>query len=234
MDHRLSRRQFLTTVALVAPGALLLDGCATRDDDRHADRAHIFFTDAEAAFVDAALSRLIPADDLGPGAREADVLEFIDIQLAGAYGRAERWYMDGPWPTGTGAQGYQLKFTPAELYRTAIAGIDSHCQDKYGKHFAGLSGAQQDDVLHAVDRNEVKLQGLSSKTFFTLLWQNTQEGFLADPVYGGNRDFAGWQLIGFPGPRYNYVDEIGKYGEPYKEPFVSISGVRLSPKSQGA
>lgn len=57
-----------------------------------------------------------------------------------------------------------------------------------------------------------------------MLWQNTQEGFLADPMYGGNRGFAGWKLIGFPGPRYNYVEEITQYGKPYPLPPVGILG----------
>ena len=55
-----------------------------------------------------------------------------------------------------------------------------------------------------------------------MLVQNTVEGFLADPIYGGNRDFFGWKLIGFPSPRYNYVSEIEQYGKKYDMPFVSI------------
>ena len=29
---------------------------------------------------------------------------------------------------------------------------------------------------------------------------HTRQGFYADPIYGGNRDRVGWQVIGFPGP----------------------------------
>jgi gluconate 2-dehydrogenase gamma chain len=57
-----------------------------------------------------------------------------------------------------------------------------------------------------------------------MLVQNTVEGFFADPIYGGNKNFIGWRLIGFPGPRYNYVAEIGQYGKRYDMPFVSLSG----------
>jgi gluconate 2-dehydrogenase gamma chain len=57
-----------------------------------------------------------------------------------------------------------------------------------------------------------------------MLWQNTGEGFFADPMYGGNRDFAGWKLVGFPGPRYNYVNEIEQYGKPYTLPTVGLMG----------
>jgi gluconate 2-dehydrogenase gamma chain len=224
----------------------------------------LFFREPEAAFVDAAVSRLIPKDDLGPGALEANVTGFIDQQLAGPYGRADRWYMVGPWPKpeetiagqaadasaqgnkspaqqaeasaegtkGRGdheapsktGQGYQLKQTPAELYRDAIAAIDQHCQQQSGKPFAQLSSDQQDDLLHQLEAGKVNLGELPGDTFFALLWQNTQEGFLADPVYEGNRDFVGWKLIGFPGPRYNYVQDIEKHGQRYDAPYVSLVG----------
>jgi gluconate 2-dehydrogenase gamma chain len=58
-----------------------------------------------------------------------------------------------------------------------------------------------------------------------MLWNNTVEGFLSDPMYGGNRNFAGWKLVGFPGPRYNYVSEIEQYGKPYTLPTVGILGL---------
>ncbi len=57
-----------------------------------------------------------------------------------------------------------------------------------------------------------------------MLLQNTVEGFLADPMYGGNRDFIGWKLIGFPGPRYDYTDEIEQYNKRYTLPPVGILG----------
>lgn len=69
---------------------------ASKDPAPHVD-AYTFFTAEEAAFVDAATDRLIPADELGPGAREAGVTVFIDRQLSGAYGSAAKWYMQGPW-----------------------------------------------------------------------------------------------------------------------------------------
>lgn len=107
-----------------------------------------FFTSDEAAFIDAAVARLIPADDLGPGAKEAGVTVFLDRQLAGPYGHAETWYMSGPWHDGTKSQGYQSRLNPAALYRTAIKWIDDHCRQKFGgKTFSTLSPDQQDSVL---------------------------------------------------------------------------------------
>src|SRR5690242_9487126 len=71
-----------------------------------------FLSPDEAAFVDAAISRLIPADELGPGAKETGVATFIDHQLAGSFGAAESWYMQGPWGEGSKSQGYQTRLTP--------------------------------------------------------------------------------------------------------------------------
>jgi gluconate 2-dehydrogenase gamma chain len=149
---------------------------------------------------------------------------FIDRQLAGPFGRAETWYMQGPFREGIEQQGYQLKLTPAQLYRAAIRDFDEYTKDKHGKAFAELDASTQDRLLEALDKDELKLPNVDGRTFFEMLVQNTVEGFLADPMYGGNRDFIGWKLIGFPGPRYNYVAEIDQYGKKYDMPFVSIAG----------
>ena len=191
---------------------------------------YLYFTRPELAFLNAALDRLIPTDKLGPGAREAGVAFFLDQQMVSPYGRAERWYMQGPWREGTKQQGYQLKLTPAQLYRRAIAAIDAHCKAHYGnKVFAQLTAQQQDDLLHAMADGKLNVPNAPVKEFMDMFWQNTQEGYLADPMYGGNRNFAGWKLIGFPGPRYNYVDEITQYGKRYNRPYISIKGYDGSP-----
>jgi gluconate 2-dehydrogenase gamma chain len=224
VDHDPARRDFLRLVGVAVPASMALCACGGPDTGAHTGRSTAYFAPEEMDFVAAAAARLIPTDALGPGADKAGVPAFIDLQLAGPYGRAERWYMRGPWPGGVNSQGYQLRYTPAQIYRRAIAGIDKHCRSQYQKPFARLEAGQQDAVLHALENGKVDLGDLPSKTFFDLLWQNTQEGFLADPAYGGNRDFAGWKLIGFPGPRYNYVREIGQYGKPYQQPYVSLVG----------
>ena len=186
-----------------------------------------FFTRAEAAFIDAAVARLIPADHLGAGAKEAGVTTFLDRQLAGPYGRAERWYMQGPWQNGTKSQGYQSRLSPAELYRVAIKGIDQHCGQVFGgKVFADLSHEQQDEILTDIEKGKLKITDIGphpleieastspdSDTFFAVLMQNTIEGFFSDPLYGGNREMIGWKLIGFPGAHYDYRPYVAKHGE---------------------
>ena len=195
--------------------------------------AFTYFAQPEIAFLDAAVSRLIPADDLGPGAKEAGITFFIDQQMAGPFGRGETWYMQGPWRDGTEQQGYQLKLTPAQLYRVGIQGADDYCRRTFKKKFAELGAADQDKVLHGLEKGEIELAGAPAKEFFAMLWQNTGEGFFADPIYGGNRDFAGWKLVGFPGPRYNYVNEIEQYGKPYTLPTVGLAGRNGTPARKG-
>src|SRR5690348_15066434 len=156
---------------------------------------------------------------------EAAVAQFIDRQLAGPYGAEETWYLQGPWQSGTDLQGYQLRLSPSQLYRAAIAKIDQHLKQSQGNRtFAQLDAKAQDDFLHALEKGDVRISGDLGKEFFEILVVNTVEGFLADPIYGGNKDFIGWKLIGFPGPRYNYVAQIGQYGRKFEMPFVSIAG----------
>lgn len=219
VDLVTSRRRFIQA-GFAIPVAAMLAGCDTTKPEPRLP----FFSSSERQFVDAATARLIPSDN-NDGAKEANVAEFIDRQLAGAYGRADTWYMTGPWADGTEQQGYQLQHTPAELYRIAIQNVDDYCRGAYGnKSFVDLAVADQDKVLTGLEHGKIKLAKAPAKAFFTMLLKNTQEGFLADPMYGGNRDFTGWKLIGFPGPRYNYIEEITQYGVPYTLPTVGLLG----------
>ena len=78
------------------------------------------------------------------------------------------------------------------------------------KAFAALSAIQQDQILNGLENGEIALQDGSGKAFFEAILANTIEGFFADPIYGGNRDMAGWKLIGFPGARYDYRDHVSQ------------------------
>jgi gluconate 2-dehydrogenase gamma chain len=172
---------------------------------------YLFFNTEEAAFVEAAVARLIPADDKWPGAIEAGVPSFIDKQLAGAWGAGERLYRSGPWTPGTPSQGYQLPFTPAELFRTAIDAVNKDIA-KAGTPFTKMSADQQDAYLHNLESGGKNLGGVPSDVFFAHLWQCTVEGFFSDPVYGGNRDMVAWKMIGFPGAYASYYDLVDQHG----------------------
>lgn len=202
-----------------------------------APRALRYLTSAEALFLDAACARLIPADDLGPGAREADVTTFIDRQLAGPYGAHARCYRTGPWAEGAPEQGWQSRLSPAEMYRAAIAGIDAHCTGEHRCTFGLLSAEAQDALLHALERDAIALPSVRAATFFALLWKNVQEGFFADPVHGGNRDKAGWHLIGFPGvAAADYPQAMQRFDVAYRVAPVSIDDIergRIALDAQG-
>jgi gluconate 2-dehydrogenase gamma chain len=190
-------------------------------------RAWEYLTQPEIRFLDAATARLIPADELGPGAKEAGVACFIDRQLASVWGSHGRNYRMGPWPEGTPQQGFQSRLTPREIYRAAIRETNAHCLKQYGKAFDSLSPGHQDEVLKGLESGAVELPSLSAKLFFGLLLRNTMEGFFADPIYGGNRDKAGWRLIGFPGvPASNYNDLIDEHNVPYRVEPVSILDIQ--------
>jgi len=185
-----------------------------------------YFTGPEVEFIEAALARLIPADELGPGAKEAGVTGFIDRQLAGAFGAMARSYRLGPWLEGTPQQGDQSPLTPREIYRVAIGEIERFCQGNYGRSFAELQAPDQDEVLRGLDEGTLALASLKAPLFFGLLWDNVQEGFFADPIYGGNRDKVGWKLVGFPGVAAVYTEHIERYGVPYRAEPVSIADLQ--------
>lgn len=186
--------------------------------------SYVFLTPAEAAFVEAAVARLIPEDDLGPGAVEAGVPFFIDRQLAGEFGAGSRWYMQGPWEKGEPTQGFQSRMPPAAYYRAAIREIDEAVGREAKKTFAKLSLADMDAWLHRLQDGKLTLPTTDAKAFFNMLWQNTLEGFWSDPIYGGNRGMVGWKLIGFPGARYDHSAHVGKHGEAYPLPPVGLKG----------
>ena len=238
-DDGLSRRRLLTAGAVVgavplAPAAadtlynagvpFQPDAAAEPDFPKYGTD-YVFLSGPEQAFVTAACARIIPKDNLGPGAVEAGVVLFIDRQLAGDFGKASDMYMQGPWAKGEKTQGYQSRMTPAQMYRAAIPAINAATNHQYKGDFSALKTGQQDDFLKAMEAGNVQLSGgVDAKSFFTMLLQNVTEGYFSDPLYGGNRDMVGWKLIGFPGARYDQRAYVKSYGQPYPLPPVGIMG----------
>jgi gluconate 2-dehydrogenase gamma chain len=183
---------------------------------------YLFFNMEESAFIEAAVARLIPADEEWPGAREANVPNYMDKQLSGAWGAGERLYRGGPWQPGTPSQGYQLPFTPAELFHTALAAINKELASA-GTPFATMSADQQDAYLKTLEAGGQGLNGVPSEVFFAHLWELTLEGFFSDPVYGGNRDMVSWRMIGFPGAYASYYDLVDKHGIKIDRPPMSLA-----------
>jgi gluconate 2-dehydrogenase gamma chain len=235
MMDKLSRRSFFKAAGL---GAAALGAqaqalkAAAAPAQRHApahehDEAaqpggYIFFRPDELRFIEAATARLIPADDNGPGALEAGVPQYLDRQLGGAWGAGERLYRSGPWHEGEPTQGYQLPYTPAELFRNALRGANEEVQQKHGAAFDKLSGADQDAYLQSLQNGSQELHGVPAKVFFESLLAMTIEGFFADPIYGGNKDMAAWKMIGFPGAYATFYDLVDQHGIAYTRPPISI------------
>jgi gluconate 2-dehydrogenase gamma chain len=172
---------------------------------------YLFFNVAEVQFIEAACERLIPADEAGAGALAAGVPNYLDKQLGGAWGAGERLYRSGPWIQGSPSQGYQLPFTPAELFRTALRAINSDLA-RQGPPFSELSAAAQDDYLKSLEKGSHDLDGVPAAVFFDMLLKMSIEGFFSDPVYGGNRDMVAWRMIGFPGAYADYYEAIDRHG----------------------
>jgi gluconate 2-dehydrogenase gamma chain len=119
-------------------------------------------------------------------------------------------------------QGPQSPVTPAEHYRKALAALESHCRSAFGMAFAQLPDARKDEVIKDLEDDKLKLDEGTGKSFFDLILNDTQQGFLADPIYGGNKDMAAWKMIGFPGTHYDYSDWVERHNEAVTLAPVSI------------
>jgi gluconate 2-dehydrogenase gamma chain len=134
-------------------------------------------TAAEADVLEAIVARLIPADENGPGAAEARAAHYIDRALAG--------------PLASSRAAYAL----------GLAGVDGYAKASKGAPFADLSAEDQDAVLLAMEKNSATGFEPNSSVFFEMVRAHTIQGTFGDPYYGGNANFVGWDLIGYPGIR---------------------------------
>ncbi len=185
-----------------------------------------FFTPKEVSTIEAIADRIIPADDLSIGGKEAGCALFLDRQLAGDYGKAVRVYRLGPFvENGLPQAGPQYKDVPAERYRLGLASINDIAAAKYqGKQFSDLTAEQQDSLLEKIESGVIPLSGVNGQLFFDQLVQNMREGYFADPIYGGNKDMAGWKMLGFPGAQYDFRDVIDERGKALNiEPVSMVS-----------
>jgi len=181
-------------------------------------------TATEHAFVVAAVDAIIPADELSPSGSACGVATFIDRQLAGAYGMGARLYRQGPFPKAKPELGYQLSLNPREFFRAGIESANAWTRKTYGKDFDRLSEQDREAALKAMEEGKAPFPGFSSRMFFDALLQITMEGFFADPIYGGNRDMAGWKMVGYPGLPATYREEVTAYlGKTYDKPPRSIA-----------
>jgi gluconate 2-dehydrogenase gamma chain len=135
-----------------------------------------FFNDDDTITMAAFVERLMPGAPGKPGATDAGVLNYIDLALSGAYAEEQAFY------------------------RRGLVQLEAHCAKTYSKPFHRLSSEQQDETIKALEQGKApEFVWPSAQAFFNTVRTHTMEGMFADPIYGGNKDFAGWKLVGFPG-----------------------------------
>jgi gluconate 2-dehydrogenase gamma chain len=225
--HDASRRAFLVRAAVgagAAAGAGLVPdaiaqnheqmegGAATPGAQHPSGSEHgAFFNHADAATIAAFTERIMPSAPGKPGARDADVLNYIDLALAGAYSELQ------------------------DFYRRGLASLDAYCRGSYKESFVHLTPARQDEVLTALE--EGKATGFTyptSREFFSILRTHTMEGMFADPLYGGNKDFTGWRLVGFPGAQAIFTPTDLQNKQAFtREPMVGLQTIAKGPAGRG-
>ena len=195
-----------------------------------------FFDAHQRATVEAAMARIIPTDDT-PGAREARTIDFLDRYLSGIdhiYAKPDGSGFEQL--EGKRAQAWRRRVDIVrERYVAGVEALDRTARERFGSAFVELSDDQQDEVLRTLEGGadnqqqaelerarmqlygapvEVALQQTSAEIdldFVPLLALHTRQGFYADPIYGGNHDRVGWDVIGFPGPSSLAEVHSGRY-----------------------
>ncbi|HEY1502804.1 MAG TPA: gluconate 2-dehydrogenase subunit 3 family protein [Stellaceae bacterium] len=223
-EHDQGRRAFLKGAAVSAgtvAGATLIPAAAAQaaDQPMHGMQGatsgsviggsgqHAFFNDNDAVTIAALTERIMPDAPGKPGAREAGVANYIDLALAGAYKDQQ------------------------DFYRSGLTQLDAHCHAQYKRGFAALTPEQQDEVVGALAAG--KADGFTWPTapaFFRTVRTHVMEGMFGDPIYGGNRNFAGWQLIGFPGAQMQYTEADLKSDKAFTR--LPITGLQAQAKKR--
>lgn len=186
----------------------------------------LFFDEHQWLTIEAATARIIPTDH-DPGAREANVVRYIDRYISGTdyiYANA-----DGSGFLQLAGKDFEAWITRMQAmqdkYTEGVRELDEVSRENFGAAFIALTEEQQDEVLltfsgeppvqpflinaEAGDEDStvggappsnqpVSDEGLD---FFHTLVFHTRQGFYSDPVYGGNKDHIGWKVIGFEGPK---------------------------------
>jgi len=223
----LLHRGAVAGVTGVAAGSLLQISPAEAAPEA-APHALQFFTEWEFNYVTSMAETIWPTDDLGPGAREAGVGDYIDGQLSGSWGQGHRFYLNGPFfaPTDTG-HGWQIPMTPADVYRAFLPGYDAYVRQTFGDPYPMLTADQQTAAMTLLQTGKASIPiggatAFASSDFYAMFRQNVLEGMLADPSYGGNKNMVGWKWVGFPGDPmrrgdlyHNYI--FSKRAYPYAD-----------------
>jgi gluconate 2-dehydrogenase gamma chain len=188
-----------------------------------------YFTQNEAGVIGALLDDVIPGAPGVPSASAAGVLNFIDQRLSADEGVPTytsppfaKAY-NGPRPPGPdtdqviwvpadqlyryGVQ--EVELTSGQVYRRGVELIDQYCEKRFGKPFLQLTKGPQGAVWLALSNGKVNtfVDTPTSSHFLEVLSADAAQGWLADPMYGGNRNLSVWQAIGYPGVQRAYTPD---------------------------
>ena len=217
-DNPIPRRDFLVGAGTAVAASLATVSAEAQTNTAPAPTASaataegsLTLTPVEQAFFTAVADTLIPADELTPSGSDCGLVVFIDRQLAGAWGGGAKMYRSGPFRKGKPEQGYQLPLTPREFFAAGIAATNEWSRKAYGKDFDRLAPKEREAALKELDGGKAALPDFDGKQFFEALLTITMEGFFADPIYGGNRNKAGWRMVGYPGLPAVYTNLIDEY-----------------------
>ena len=171
----------------------------------------------EAAFVEAMLNIMCPADAHTPNGVDCGLAIYIDRQLAGSFGQGARRYMAGPFLPGAVQCGPQLPLTPQQYFKAGVAEADRAAQRLHGQLFDVLTPPQGDAFLQQLAAGQVAGEQLDLAEWFnTLVYPLFTEACFADPLYGGNVGMVFWKMIGYPGlPATHALDVVNYLGKPY-------------------
>jgi len=169
----------------------------------------------EIAFVETMVNVMCPADALTPNGVDCGLATYMDRQLAGAFGRGDRLYRQGPVRKGKPQHGYQLPLTPEQFFKAGVGAADAACRQRFAKGFDELEPGQADGFLQEIAAGKVDGGRVPLGQWFNeLVYPLFTQACFADPIYGGNHGKVFWKLIGYPGlpatNSHNMVDFRGK------------------------
>lgn len=203
-------------------------------DDNYQEARQYFTRLEDFRVLSAATECIYPKDDSGPGAIELGVPYFIDKQLAGAWGMDARDYRQGPFiqrkapianlskdtseeptsapfvknePAGE-VEMNQSRLTRREIFTDGLRKMNEESDKQFKLPFYEIEEEQQVEILKGFESGKIQMLGVASQNFFTLLRRMTIEGAFADPLYGGNKNMAGWKMKEYPGPQPSYANII--------------------------
>ncbi len=228
-DHD-SRRRFLKYSGAAIGGAVVggvIGGALTRQNGKNVadnapvpsqtapvpdfNQATMFFTQSQLRITEAAVERIFPKDDIGPGAVELGVAFFIDHQMASTWGRNGREYRMGPFNKAEPTQGDYQSIERHEMFTMGLQALQTASMSKYSKSFFDIADEEKDAILTSMQNGEIMVvNGITGKTFFNLLRILTIEGVYSDPLYGGNKNMLGWKMRKYPGNQMAYTDIMEK------------------------